>query len=111
MRSKNPITEHEFYNRFYACSTSRSLFHWLPFHQCARSKAKEWDRLHRLPKRVFSIIDESDDPDEFWGLLAREKPAMLRILLYHASRQASGFALCGCLDGVAREKSKTQPFP
>jgi hypothetical protein len=83
MNTMSPITEHEFYDRYYACSTSHSIFHRTPFHRCIQFHAHERERLNRLPKRKSSIIDANDAADEFWGLLAKERPSFLIIFLYH----------------------------
>lgn len=84
LKSKRPIPKHEFYDRFYACSTTKSLSHWMPFfHRCTWFNPQEKERLNLLPKRLFSLIFESDAPDEFWGLFAREEPNFSYILFYH----------------------------
>ncbi|KAL4880350.1 hypothetical protein BJY04DRAFT_219346 [Aspergillus karnatakaensis] len=66
-----PITEHEFYSRFYACyAPSSSPMHLL--HTCRRHRGHCSDALNLLPKKKTKLEEHGAQRERFWGIFAQE---------------------------------------
>ncbi|KAL6165452.1 hypothetical protein ACJQWK_08678 [Exserohilum turcicum] len=76
-----PITPHQFYHRFHACYDPRPYFHF--YHKCRSFNKFTRDHLRMIPKRELTIVEGSDKQEAFWGIFARERPSILRLLLYN----------------------------
>ncbi|KAH6714471.1 hypothetical protein BKA61DRAFT_482078, partial [Leptodontidium sp. MPI-SDFR-AT-0119] len=76
-----PIGPHEFYDRFHACYNPRSAFHFL--HKCASFNKRTRDLLQLFPKSNSDLVEDSDKREPFWGIVARERPSIARLLLYN----------------------------
>ena len=82
-----PISEHEFYNRFYSTEPFKYL-HPHPFNRsggCKHSKAQRRGHcreiIHLLPKKLSQLDENSDQREFFWGMYAQEV-VCLRWLLF-----------------------------
>lgn len=76
-----PIGPHEFYDRFHACYNPRSAFHFL--HKCTSFNKRTRDLLQLFPKSNYDLVEDSDRREPFWGIVARERPSIVRLLLYN----------------------------
>ncbi|KAL4793726.1 hypothetical protein BDV19DRAFT_366128 [Aspergillus venezuelensis] len=66
-----PITEHEFYCRFYSCFKSNGLsIHSL--HSCRKASGNSCDALNLLPKKKVRLEEYGDKRQMFWGIYAQE---------------------------------------
>jgi hypothetical protein len=75
-----PYQWHEFYHRFYACYTSGTYLHW--FHRCRRPELAPFE-FHRLPRSKEPIDDELNERKEFWGMYARDRVMMYRVVVWN----------------------------
>jgi hypothetical protein len=75
-----PISEHEFYKRFYACKRPK-VSHW--YHRCKKFSRHSREVLNLLPKRVGALEEGGDKREIFWGIYAREIVSLRWILLYN----------------------------
>ncbi|KAK4207946.1 hypothetical protein QBC37DRAFT_297685 [Rhypophila decipiens] len=74
-----PITEDQFYHRFYSCYKPRA-FH-RPFHKC-RKRCSDRTTLDRLPLRQYSFQVEDDKEEHFWGMYAVTRISFARVMVY-----------------------------
>lgn len=89
MRDMPPISEHEFYKRFYSSSPPRPL-HWHVLHSKTTRKCTQFKRrghcreiIELLPKKL-SLLDEGGDQREFfWGMFAREVVCLRWVFFYN----------------------------
>ncbi|KAL5340228.1 hypothetical protein BJX70DRAFT_396996 [Aspergillus crustosus] len=77
-----PISEHEFYCKFYACyHSNHSLSHL--FHTCRRFTDHCNDALELLPKRKYRLEEHGSKRERFWGIYAREVPCFRWVVGYN----------------------------
>lgn len=76
-----PVSEHEFYKRFYACHQPQSLLHW--YHKCRRLGLQSHDLLEFFPKKKTELEEEGDKREHFWGIYAREQIDFRWVLFYN----------------------------
>lgn len=74
-----PITEDQFYHRFYTCYKP-TTFHKL-FHKC-RKRCTDRVALNRLPLRYHSLQVEDTKEEHFWGIYAVTRIAFTRVVIY-----------------------------
>jgi len=68
--------------RYYECLTGGvSHTHW--WRACRKQCRKRKDALEKIPKRDREVIEDGDEREIFWGLLAVEEIQFVRVLLYH----------------------------
>jgi hypothetical protein len=78
-----PLSRHEFAHRFYKCyAGGKRHTHWW-WATCKISCRKNDDYLQKIPKRDRWVVEDSDKPEIFWGLLAKEVIQFIRVFLYH----------------------------
>ncbi|TQN64274.1 hypothetical protein CSHISOI_11154, partial [Colletotrichum shisoi] len=75
-----PVTPHEFYRRFHACYDRTSALHFHP--HCRKLSGHSGDILDKFPKKR-SELEGGDARVVFWGIYARERIAMVRVLCYN----------------------------
>jgi hypothetical protein len=77
-----PISEIEFRSRFYTCDNLNlpSYIHYL--HKCYRLDSTCTKVLALLPKRTSRLDLDTNERTYFWGLYAREAPAVARVFFY-----------------------------
>ncbi|WQF76806.1 Putative nucleoside phosphorylase superfamily [Colletotrichum destructivum] len=76
-----PVTPHEFYRRFYACYDRTSALHF--HHHCRKLSGHSGDILDKFPKKRSELEEGGDARVVFWGIYARERIAMVRVLCYN----------------------------
>jgi hypothetical protein len=76
-----PISEHEFYMRFYACRQPGSLDPLLPYKRPACAQTS--DALSLLPKKKSALVEGGDSREIFWGICARELISVTWVMLYN----------------------------
>lgn len=77
-----PITEHEFYSRFYACYTpSHSPVHM--FHTCRQHTSGHSDALALLPKKKTKLEEHGSKRERFWGIYAQEIVCFRWVVAYN----------------------------
>lgn len=74
-----PITEDQFYHRFYSCYKP-TTFHRL-FHKC-RKRCTDRVTLDRLPLRHHSLKVEDIKEEHFWGIYAVTRISFARVMVY-----------------------------
>lgn len=84
-----PISEHEFYTRFYLFNPSK-LLHRHPFHRYSNCKCNKVKRkghcgeiLELLPKKLSQLDESSEQREFFWGIYAREVVCLWWVLFYN----------------------------
>ncbi|KAL4963668.1 uncharacterized protein BDV14DRAFT_201635 [Aspergillus stella-maris] len=77
-----PITEHEFYCRFYSCFKFNGLsIHLL--HSCRKASGNSCDALNLLPKKKVRLEEYGDKRQMFWGIYAQEIICFRWIVAYN----------------------------
>ncbi|GJD05243.1 phosphorylase superfamily protein [Colletotrichum higginsianum] len=76
-----PVTPHEFYRRFYACYDRTTALHF--HHHCRKLSGHSGDILDKFPKKRSELEEGGDARVVFWGIYARERIAMVRVLCYN----------------------------
>jgi hypothetical protein len=77
-----PIKPWEFKCRFYTCFQGGSKHRHL-FLKCRKPCRLKKDALDRIPKCDRSVIEEGDQREIFWGLLAVEQISFAMVAMYH----------------------------
>lgn len=76
-----PIGPHQFYDRFHRCYKPRAVLHF--YHRCIDFNRSTRDLLQLFPKCDLDLVEDSDKYEPFWGIVAREKPCFIRLLIYN----------------------------
>ncbi|KAF2874401.1 hypothetical protein BDV95DRAFT_604585 [Massariosphaeria phaeospora] len=83
------VTPHEFYTRFYSCTSWYThfthFFHRSKTCKCNKQKRKCHNRelLEFLPKKLSMLDERSDQREMFWGLYVRQAVCFRWILFYN----------------------------
>ncbi len=77
-----PVSEHEFYKRFYACHEPRPAMHF--YHKCKKLGAHSHDLLSCFPKKKSELEESGDEREVFWGIYAREIISLRWVLFYNS---------------------------
>ncbi|KAL4957536.1 hypothetical protein BDW69DRAFT_180461 [Aspergillus filifer] len=77
-----PITEHEFYCRFYSCFRSNGISVHL-LHSCRKAGGNSSDALNLLPKKKVRLEEYGDKRQMFWGIYAREVICFRWVVAYN----------------------------
>lgn len=85
MRDMPPISQHEFWKRFYFGQPCR-LFCRLTrrFHKCKKTCRPCCDAVDRVPKKIWPLEEGGDAREYFWGMLAVEKVSFPVVACYHS---------------------------
>ena len=78
-----PIKPEEFKCRFYACYRGGNKHHHF-FPKCRRPCRDKQDALNRIPKRDRDVIEDGDNREIFWGLVAVEQISFFMVAMYHS---------------------------
>lgn len=77
-----PISPDEFRLRFYECYRGGEKRHRHHFRNCRKQARPKRDCVDLIPKRRSNVVEDSDETDRFWGLLAVEYPAFWIVATY-----------------------------
>lgn len=78
-----PVSQHEFYIRFYGCRKRGSLYR---SSACKRLQSCDTlSLLSLLPKKRSAREEGGDARELFWGIYARERVSLASILLYNVA--------------------------
>ncbi|KAL4933233.1 uncharacterized protein BDV17DRAFT_105288 [Aspergillus undulatus] len=79
-----PISEHEFYCRFYSCYKTNTWSVHL-FHSCRKATGQSCGALDLLPKKKIRLEENGDTRQIFWGIYAQEIVCFRWVVVYNVA--------------------------
>jgi hypothetical protein len=92
-----PITEHEFRRRFNACydrCLASRISAFRHFHKCRSPCRHSQDALSRIPKRLRDLEESGDKREIFWGIIAKDRISVVKVVIYHILILCAPFLFC-----------------
>lgn len=90
MNTEPPISQHEFYDRFYGkVSSCRGIISCETSNEC---ECGFYDAVERIPQRIKqSAHGPQESRQQIWGIIARERKSRLRMLIYIVVTSIPGY--------------------